>query len=127
MNEYPNPRSVLVVDNCRIHHTDTLQDVLNDAGIMLLYLPPYSPDLNPIEESFSTWKAYLCCNGFTIQLAEDPMLVILDSCSCITGEMSARWFQHTGYMFQGTGSIVCNEVLIHWYGNTIGMDGNNKQ
>ncbi|PPR01443.1 hypothetical protein CVT24_001906, partial [Panaeolus cyanescens] len=53
---FPDAHSVLVMDNCRIHHTDTLQEVLNDAYVMLLYLPPYSPDLNPIEESFSTWK-----------------------------------------------------------------------
>lgn len=56
MNPFPDSRSVLVMDNCRIHHNETLQDVLNENGIMLLYLPPYSPDLNPIEESFSTCK-----------------------------------------------------------------------
>ena len=70
MNPYPQPQSVLIMDNCCIHHMDALQEILNDAGasnsnyflsssyyipgIMLLYLPPYSPDLNPIEESFST-------------------------------------------------------------------------
>lgn len=74
MNPFPDKHSVLIMDNCQIHHTDALQDVLNDArkwtviqptftisfsvtttfiDIMLIYLPPYSPDLNPIEESFS--------------------------------------------------------------------------
>ena len=33
MNPFPAPESVLVMDNCRIHHTDTLQDVLNAAGV----------------------------------------------------------------------------------------------
>ncbi|PPQ84932.1 hypothetical protein CVT24_000123, partial [Panaeolus cyanescens] len=76
MNPFPDTHSVLVMDNCRIHHTDTLQEVLNDALVMLLYLPPYSPDLNPIEESFSTWKAYLRRNSRTLEAAygNDPIL-----------------------------------------------------
>ncbi|KAF8227803.1 hypothetical protein L208DRAFT_1294906, partial [Tricholoma matsutake] len=32
MNPYPDNHSVLIMDNCQIHHTDTLQDVLNDSG-----------------------------------------------------------------------------------------------
>lgn len=35
MNPYPAPQSVLILDNCQIHHTDTLQDVLNAAGIYI--------------------------------------------------------------------------------------------
>lgn len=33
MNPFPDVESVLLLDNCRIHHTDALQDVLNDAGV----------------------------------------------------------------------------------------------
>ena len=54
MNPYPEPRSVLVLDNCRIHHNEALVDMVRAAGCLILYLPAYSPDLNPIEESFST-------------------------------------------------------------------------
>jgi transposase len=71
MNEYPGHRSILILDNCRIHHNAALVDLVNAAGefmkythlsycvtrcllgCLILYLPPYSPDLNPIEESFS--------------------------------------------------------------------------
>ncbi|ESK85350.1 tc1-mariner class transposase [Moniliophthora roreri MCA 2997] len=56
MHPFTDAQSILVMDNCCIHHNETLQDFLNAAGIMLLYLPPYSPDLNPIKESFSTCK-----------------------------------------------------------------------
>ncbi|PBK91210.1 hypothetical protein ARMGADRAFT_932907 [Armillaria gallica] len=59
---------------------------------MILYLPPYSPDLNPIEESFSTCMPILCDD-------EDPILVLLDACGCITAEMALGWFQHAGYIF----------------------------
>ena len=83
------------------------------TGIMLLYLPTYSPDLNPIEESFSTCahisffflfthilagKAYLRRNGTILRAAEDPIAVLLDSCGCITAEMAEGWFRHAGYI-----------------------------
>lgn len=98
MSPFPGPNSVLVMDNCRIHHTDTLQDVLNEIGIMLLYLPPYSPDLNPIEESFSAWKAHLRRHGDLIQNADDPIIALLEACSCITDESAIAWFRHAGYI-----------------------------
>ena len=64
--------------------------------IMLLYLPPYS--LDPIEESFSTWKAYLRCHGETLQGHDDPIFILLDSLGCITAEMALNWFRHAGYI-----------------------------
>jgi len=66
--------------------------------IMLLYLPPYSPDLSVIEESFSTWKVYLRCHGETLQGHDDPIFILLDSLGCITVEMALNWFWHTGYI-----------------------------
>lgn len=81
---------------------------------MLLYLPTYSPDLNPIEESFSTCahismyivlsahfvagKVYICRNGTILRAAEDPIGVLLESCGCITAEMAEGWFHHAGYI-----------------------------
>ena len=54
-----NKRSVVVMDNCFIHHIEPVTSLLNKAGIVTLFLPPYSPDLNPIEEVFSYVKCYL--------------------------------------------------------------------
>jgi len=53
MNPYPQDKSILVLDNCAIHKTRVLQEIVEGFGRVLLFLPPYSPDLNPIEESFS--------------------------------------------------------------------------
>ena len=49
------PTSIVVMDNCSIHHVEA-KSMLEDAGILLLYLPPYSRDLNPIEEAFGYVK-----------------------------------------------------------------------
>jgi transposase len=56
---WPEPKSVLVMDNASFHHTERLEQMCCDAGVKLMYLPPYSPDLNPIEEFFSELKAFI--------------------------------------------------------------------
>lgn len=48
---------VLIMDNCRFHHRSDVKQYLLDKGINFLYLPAYSPQLNPIEEYFSHIKA----------------------------------------------------------------------
>lgn len=57
--KWPEPRSVLVMDNASIHHSERVQQLCDAAGVLLLYLPPYSPDLNPIEEYFGELKTYI--------------------------------------------------------------------
>lgn len=72
MRPFPQDRSVLILDNCAIHKSDTLRQMVEAKGVFiaqsvvflslmwtgckLIFLPPYSPDLNPIEESFSACK-----------------------------------------------------------------------
>jgi transposase len=74
MNPYPGDRSVLILDNCAIHKSRFLREAIEDqgdrdailgilfdtlTGCRLLFLPPYSPDLNPIEESFSCRRRFV--------------------------------------------------------------------
>ena len=47
-----NPHSVVIMDNCAIHHVSGIREMIEEVGALLLYLPPYSPDFNPIEEAF---------------------------------------------------------------------------
>ena len=44
-----NQHSVVMVDNASIHHVDVVQDLIEGAGAQLILLPPYLPDLNPVE------------------------------------------------------------------------------
>ena len=59
MNRFPLPRSVLVMDNVATHHSPLVAQLCREARVIVEYLPPYSPDLSPIEESFSVLKAWL--------------------------------------------------------------------
>ncbi len=50
---------IVVMDNLSAHKTDRVRELIEGQGCELLYLPPYSPDLNPIEEAFSKLKGLL--------------------------------------------------------------------
>ena len=53
MNPYPQDNSIIILDNCVIHKSDVLREVVEANGQLLIFLPPYSPDFNLIKESFS--------------------------------------------------------------------------
>lgn len=54
-----SPGDVVVMDNLAAHKVAGVKDVIEAAGASILYLPPYSPDLNPIEQVFAKLKALL--------------------------------------------------------------------
>jgi transposase len=53
------PRDIVVMDNLSSHKGHRVREMIEAAGATLLYLPPYSPDFNPIEQAFSKLKALL--------------------------------------------------------------------
>ncbi|VDC02747.1 unnamed protein product [Peniophora sp. CBMAI 1063] len=59
MQPYPNPNSVLVMDNSSVHHFEGVRQKVEARGCRLVYLSPYSPDYNPLEEGFSAMKAWI--------------------------------------------------------------------
>jgi hypothetical protein len=60
---FPNDRSVIILDNASIHNTDGINRACLRAGVILLFLPPYSPDFNPIELSFHDLKVWIRRNN----------------------------------------------------------------
>jgi transposase len=64
-----NPGDVVIMDNLSSHKAPAVREMIEAAGASLLFLPPYSPDFNPIEQAFSKLKAHLpspdeCANYF---------------------------------------------------------------
>lgn len=62
--KYPGETKVIVLDNVSIHTTDALAKLIYDADHVLKYLPPYSPDFNPIELTFAVLKTWMKRNYF---------------------------------------------------------------
>jgi transposase len=73
------PGSVIVLDNARFHQSPTTQKLVDAAGCQLLFLPPYSPDLNPIEHLWAAFKTRLRKD---LPAAANPFLFIADMSQC---------------------------------------------
>jgi transposase len=54
-----SPGDIVIMDNLPAHKPDEVRELIEQAGASLRYLPPYSPDLNPIEPSFAKLKSHL--------------------------------------------------------------------
>src|ERR1044071_2664536 len=98
MNSYPNINSVLVLDNARIHHDDILIEYIEAFGGHVEFLPPYSPDFNPIESSFSVIKSFLQRYRDFVNLYSDPKYPLLIACAQITSQMAMKFFEDSIYM-----------------------------
>ncbi|WP_409978342.1 IS630 family transposase [Anoxybacteroides tepidamans] len=65
-NRYPEKLIILVLDNARIHHAEMVKDYLSEEGhpFHFIFLPPYSPQLNPIERLWKWLKDAVIANVF---------------------------------------------------------------
>jgi transposase len=97
MNRYPNPNSILVCDNTQIHKGTRVHDICNEAGVILIYLPPYCPELNPIELCFSNFKNRLRRSKILTD-SSDPQEDIRDTFDeVISPELCYKLYKHCGY------------------------------
>ena len=79
-----NPRSVVIMDNCSIHPIHEVTELIQQTGALVHWLPPYSPDYNPIEEAFSKAKSMMKAMEVEIQLMQDMDTIIYAAFSTIT-------------------------------------------
>ena len=54
-----HPGQVVVMDNATFHKSQTTKQLIEDAGCQVIFLPPYSPDLNPIEKFWANMKRWV--------------------------------------------------------------------
>jgi len=97
---HPSPHhlSIVVFDNAAPHAPGHAADqALHLAGAMGLRLPPYHPDLNPIELAFSVIKAYLIREHEAFR--QNPNGTIAAAMRSITPAMATGWFRHCGYLY----------------------------
>ena len=98
MNPFLLPNSVLVMDNAQIHHNGQVADIVESRGSLLIYLPAYSPDLNPIEKGFSCFKSTLRQYKALLTGGEDDFEVINEFVRLVfTAELTKKLFRGCGY------------------------------
>jgi transposase len=77
--------SILVWDNASFHKSKELQDLIEQAGHIMMFLPPYSPDLNPIEHKWHELKQRLRSFYDTTKDFIDNLIDQINSMSCLGG------------------------------------------
>ena len=86
---------IVVVDNLGAHKSERVRKLLEGRGCQLLFLPPYSPDLNPIEEAFSKIKGAL--RKARARTREALIEALGVAISAVTARDARGFFEHGGY------------------------------
>lgn len=89
-----NKGDVIIMDNMRSHHVKDVKEVIEKAEMTLLYLPPYSPDLNPIEKMWSKIKAVL--RKLKVRDLSALPEAIKYAFSCVSPSDCIGWFSSVG-------------------------------
>lgn len=90
-----HPGQVVCLDNLNVHKAKQVQELIEAAGCTLLFLPPYSPDFNPIGQAWSKLKALL--RGIGARTKDALNAALRDVLDAITANDARGWFTHCGY------------------------------
>jgi transposase len=91
------PGDMVVMDNLSPHKSDRTLALITNAGAQVLFLPAYSPDLNPIEKMWSKIKALL--RGAEARTPSDLITAIGQALARVTPQDALGWFTSCGYSF----------------------------
>lgn len=86
---------VVVLDRLGAHRTDRVKQLIEGRGADLVFLPSYSPEMNPIEEAFSKIKQLVRKAGARVR--EELVETLGRALAAVTIEDAAGWFAHAGY------------------------------
>ena len=89
------PGDVVIMDNLRVHKMAAVRQAIEASGATLLFIPPYSPDLNPIELAFSKLKSLLRAKA--IRTVDALCKALGDLCDSFSPTECANYFRHDGY------------------------------
>ena len=92
-----NPHSIVVLDNCFLRHVDNIVNLIEGLGVLVLFLPPYSPHMMPIESAFSKVKSFLKANEIAFGAYGDPTDLVLAAFASITQQDCLGWIENCGY------------------------------
>jgi transposase len=90
-----HPGQVVVMDNLTAHKGERVRELIEKRGCEVIYLPPYSPDFNPIEQAFSKLKGML--RGAEARTREALIEAMGRALSAVTATDASGFFGHCGY------------------------------
>ena len=91
---------IVLMDNLSGHKVEGVRELIKERGASLIYLPPYSPDFNPIENCWSKGKAYL--RKIKPRSVKELYDGIEEALATISRSNAEGWFRHCGYKAPST-------------------------
>lgn len=89
------PGDIVIMDNLASHEVKGVRQAIKAAGAYRLYLPPYSPDFNPIEQAFAKLKAYL--RKAAARTVDELYEAIADVMDLFQPDKCVNYFHDSGY------------------------------
>ena len=89
------PGQIVVMDNLTAHKGERIKELIEERGCELIYLPPYSPDFNPIEEAFAKIKVVL--REAEARSRQALIETIGRAISAVSARDARGFFEHCGY------------------------------
>ena len=89
------PDDVVLLDNSSVHRSKLVMQTLEECGIKYLFLPPYSPDFNPIELLWAKMKSVL--RKLRARTRKKLQKAIVYALNTVELNFIANWFRHCGY------------------------------
>ena len=98
-----HPGQIIIMDNASIHCNERVEELIRANSLEIRYLPPYSPDLNPIELTFGILKAWIRANFHRLWLYfqgsfDEFLKYAIENSSC--DAYLRQHFRHDGYLFE---------------------------
>ena len=90
--------SLLFSDNAAIHHSQRVVDAINASGALLIFLPPYSPNLMPCEGVIALAKSWIRENDLVWEQCDEPENMVFEAFMQIADEDIANDIRHSEYL-----------------------------
>ena len=111
--EFNEPNSIVVLDNASVHYSPRVVQLIEEAGGYVLFLPPFSPDFNPIEKMFQVYKARLK------RLVNNKLLSTYDkhceALCAVTAEKAEGEFRSCGIPLKGHVTVAMKRGLVKFF------------
>lgn len=108
LNKWPLPNSIVVIDNARNHMYKEFMDAVQIRGAVVVFLPPFCPQFNPIETGFSLLKRWIQKNAHLVfGRCPETVMDLAFECCVVDLNTPVNLMAHSGY-----GSADLNELII---------------
>jgi len=95
---WPGKRLVIILDNATVHRNPAIREVCEEKGVRLVYLPPYSPNFNPIEATFADLKRWIKRNYMLAETHNDFKDFLEDAVAAVCVRDARIHFRNSGYV-----------------------------